>query len=226
MKWKMKFAIAAAVFLAFMVGLASASFASAALPEKHAEYMKNESYKHAFDQFTLGMDEVKGRLTPDLYEFFEEDVHEAMAASVKESIESGYSEADAWETGFYMGYGLADRELKWDWLRKNAEDAQGLYTQISDLYDGYMTLEKGDEDGVYAFEIHMTEIRNPDISVGFKGVGELSGGPRDARTSKMIVSDADNPEAAVITFDNDTAEVALHEVYEVPFELSFMRVRD
>ena len=207
---KMKFALT--VLLVFVLGIAAVS--SAALPGNHEEYMKNESYKAAFDRFALGMEEAEDRLTPDEYEVLEKEGEEVIAASVKEDMERGASEADAYETAYWMRYEQVSTELHRDWLRKNAEDAQGFYRLKSDAFDGYMTLEKGDEDGLYAVKIFVTMEREPHNTGEIYGPGKFSGDPRDARTSpreartgKMTVSHFDDDSAVTITFDGETAKV-------------------
>ena len=110
--------------------------ASAGLPKNHKEYMKSESYKEAFEQFAAVMEEARERLTPDEYKALEKQIDEAMAASVEEDMESDYTEAEAWETAYFVGNAQADMQLRWDWLRKNAEDAQGFYRLKSDAFDG------------------------------------------------------------------------------------------
>ena len=146
--------------LACTVLLCSVSV-SAALPGSHEEYMKNESYKSAFDQFTLGMEEAKDRLTPEEYKTLEKEGDEAIAASVKEDMESGISEADAYESAYWVRYEQVSTELRRDWLRKNASDAQGFYRLKSDYHDGHMTLEKGDEENEYAVEIYVIMKKEP-----------------------------------------------------------------
>ena len=197
-----KFALT--VLAAFVVCVAAFSPASAALPGNHEEYMKNESYKSAFDQFTLGMDEAKERLTPDEYKALEKEGDDVIAASVKEDMESDTSEADAYETAYWMRYEQIGRELRWDWLRKNAEDAQGFYRLKSDIlggFDGYLTLEKGDEDGLYAVEIEVVMKSGAQNSGHFSGPGKLSG-------NEMTVSNPDDDNAVTITLDGETAKVA------------------
>jgi hypothetical protein len=196
-----KFAFTLTVLLAFMVGLMSASFASAALPENHAEYLNNESYKAAFNQITLGMEEAKERLTPEEYKALEKEGEEVIAASVKDDMESGNSEAEAYETAYWMRYEQVSRELRWDWLRKNAEDAQGFYRLKSEHFDGYLTLEKGEEKDEYAVSVFVIMKKEPHNSGDFDGIGKLSG-------NKMTVSDGDDPEVITITFDGDTAKLA------------------
>ena len=187
--------------LACAVLLCSVS-ASASLPGSHEEYLKNESYKSAFDQFTLGMEEAKDRLTPAEYETLEKEGEEVIASSVKEDMERGYSEADAYETAYWARYEQVNRELSWDWLRKNAKDAQGFYRLKSDIFSGYMTLETGDgeEEDVYAVEIYVIMKKEPRKSADFKGVGMFEDG-------KMTVSDFYD-DIAAITFDGETATVA------------------
>jgi hypothetical protein len=114
-----------------------ASFASAALPEKHEKYMKDESYKSAFEQFTMGMEEAKERLTPDEYKAFEKEGGELIASWVKHDMDdSEYSESEAYQTAYWMRYEQISRELRWDWLRMNSEDAQGFYRLKSDTFEG------------------------------------------------------------------------------------------
>ena len=208
---KMKFAMT--VLLVFVLGMAAVS--SAALPGNHEEYMKNESYKSAFDQFALGMEEAKDRFTPDEYEALEKEGDELIASWVKVDMEeSGYTEADAYETAYWTRYEQIGRELRWDWLRKNAEDAQGFYRLKNATFDGYLTLEKGDEDDLYAVEIEAVMKSDSQNSGHFSGPGKLSGGPRDARTGKMTVPTDDDDNAVTITFDGETAKVETSQAFK------------
>ena len=175
--------------------------ASAALPEGHAEYMKNEGYENAFGQFTLGMQEAKERLSPDEYSALEKEGDEVIAGWVKEDMASGTSEENAYEAAYWARYEYVSLVLRWDWLKKNAEDAQGFYRFKSDAFDGYMTLEKGGEDGQYAVKIDVVMKNEPNNSGNFEGFGLLTDG-------LMTVSGADMEHALVIGFDGETANVA------------------
>ena len=200
----MKFTLT--VLMAFVVCMAAFSPALGALPGNHEDYLKNESYKNAFDQFTLGMEEAKDRLAPDEYEVLKKEGDELIAFWIKADMEdSGYSEADAYETAYWMRYEQIGRELRHDWLRKNAEDAQGFYRLKSATFDGYLTLEKGDEDYLYAVEIEAAMRSGSQNSGHFKGSGKLSG-------SKMIVSHYDGENVAEIIFDGETAMVAASQI--------------
>jgi len=203
----MKFALVLLVMV-FMV-----SSASAALPEKHEEYMKNEDYKGAFEQFTLGMEEAKDRLTPDEYERLEKEGEKLIAGWVEQNDE-GYEEAEAYGSAYWSRYEQISMELRWDWLRKNAEDAQGFYRLKSDAFDGYLTLEKGEEDGEYAVAIEVVMKNAPENSGSFEGPGKLSGGSRDARASKMTAMHDDDENAVTITFDGETAKVDMSKAFK------------
>jgi hypothetical protein len=189
----LKFALA--LVLALTLGVASAG-----VPEKHEEYMKDEDYKNAFEQFTMGMEGAKDSLTPDEYKALEKEGEEVIAAAVKADMESDTSEPDAYVGAYWMRYEQISTELRWDWLRKNAEDAQGFYSLKSDAFDGYMTLEKGEEEGEYAVAIFATMKRGPHNTGDFEGPGKLSG-------SEMAVTDFDDMTVMIITFDGETAKV-------------------
>lgn len=192
----------------------AASPASAGLPKDHKEYMKNEGYKEAFEQFTAVMEEAGERLTPDEYKALEKEIDEAMAASVEEDMESDYTEAEAWETAYFVGNAQVNMQLRWDWLRKNAEDAQGFYRLKSDAFEGYMTLEKGDEKDEYAVEISVVMKKEPHNSGGFDGYGKLAGG-------KMSVFDhySDGPDVMTITFNADAAKLTSSKAFKESGEL-------
>ena len=202
---KMQYVFAA--LLVFMAGLAVVSSVSAALPKDHADFIKDEDYKTAFEQFTLGMEEAKERLTPGEYKALEKSSGDSMATSVKEDLENGYSEKEAYTTSYYVGYEVVNRELKWDWLRKNAEDAQGFYKLQSDAFGGYMALSKGEEDGLYEVEISLEMKYEPYNSGYFYGYGNLSG-------SKMPVYDSDDENVINITFDGEIAKVTSTQAFK------------
>ena len=202
---KMQYVLAA--LLVIIAGLAMVSSVSAALPKDHADFMKDEDYKNAFEQFTLGMQEAKERLTPDEYKALEKSNDEEMATSVKEDMEYGSSEKEAYETAYSLGYEQTSRELKWDWLRKNAEDAQGFYKMQSDAFGGYMALSKGEEDGIYEVEISLQMNYEPYNSGYFYGFGNHSG-------SKMLVYDSDDENVITITFDSDIAKVTSTQAFK------------
>jgi hypothetical protein len=188
------------IAIAFCLVTFLAGTAFAAAPEKHEEYMKNEDYKGAFDQFALGMEEARERLTPEEYKNLERKGDEVIAVSVKEDMESDTSESDAYETAYWMRYEQVSMELRHDWLRKNAEDAQGFYRLKSASLEGYLTLEKGDEDGVYAVVFDVVMKNDAQNSGSFEGPGKLSG-------SKMTAPHDDDENAVSITFDGETAIV-------------------
>ena len=200
------------LFFCAMAFCLAALPASAALPKNHKEYMKDEDYKNSFEQFAAGMKEAKERLTPDEYKALENVTGEAIAASVKEDAESGCSEAEAYETAFYVGGGYIENELRWDWLRKNAEDAQGFYRLKSGGFEGYMTLEKGDDEGEYAVNISVVMKQEPYNSGEFYGPGRLSGGG-------MAVYDSDDTNVITITFDGGTAKLASSREFKESGEL-------
>ena len=181
--------------------------AAADLPKDHAQYMKNEDYKEAFTQFTAVMKEAKDNFTPDEYKALEKEIGEQMAASVKEDMESGSSEAEAYETAFYMGNEQVGKELRWDWLRKNAEDAQGFYRLKSNALNGYMVLEKAEENGEYAVDIYVAMIKEPFNEGSFYGPGKLSG-------NKMIAPNDDDANAVIITLDGDVAKIATSKTFK------------
>ena len=192
----------------------AASPASAGLPKNHEEYMKHEDYKEAFERFAAVMEEARERLTPDEYKALEKQIDEAMAASVEEDMESDYTEAEAWETAYFVGNAQVNMQLRWDWLRKNAEDAQGFYRLKSDAFEGYMTLEKGDEEDEYAVAVSVVMKKEPYNSGDFSGYGKLSGG-------KMSVFDhySDGPEVMTITFEGDTAKLTSSRAFRESAEL-------
>ena len=172
----------------------------AVLPENHEEYMDKESYKEAFEQFKAGMSEAIVRLTPDEYRILEKEGDEVIIASVKEDMKSGIPEADAYETAYWMRYEQVSKELRRDWLRKNAKGAQGFYKLRNSTFDGYMALEKGYEDNEYAVEIFVVMKTGPKNEANFYGLGKFSGG-------RMTVQYNDDDNAVTITFIGETAIV-------------------
>jgi hypothetical protein len=177
----------------------------AGTPKDHEKYMEGEEYKAAFEQFTAGIEEAKERLTPDEYKALEKKSDEEIAASVIEDMEAGSSEESAYETAYYYVFEKISRQLRWDWLRKNTEDAQGFYRLKSDVFDGYMTLEKG-EDGDYAVDISVMMKNNPEKEGMFYGPGTLSG-------AKMTASNDDVENAITITFEGETAKVVASQAF-------------
>jgi hypothetical protein len=108
----MKFTFALTVLTVFMAGMAMVSTASAALPQKHEEYLKDEGYKDAFEQFMLGMEEAKERFTADDYKTLEKDNNEAIAEYFKEAMvgSATEAEAEAYADAYYVAYELTSRE--------------------------------------------------------------------------------------------------------------------
>ena len=64
--------------LALVLCLA-ASPSSAALPKNHEDFLKNEDYKNAFEEFAAVMAEAKERLSSDEYKAIEKENGEAIS---------------------------------------------------------------------------------------------------------------------------------------------------
>jgi hypothetical protein len=176
-------------------------------PEGHEKFLEDEDYKNQFERFTATMEEAKERLAPDEYKALEKETDKAMAQSVKEDMESGSSEAEAWSTAYIVGAESVGQELTFDWLRKNAKGVQGYYKLKSDAFDGYMTIQEGDEENFYAVYIFAIQERGASNSGEVEGGGKLDGG-------KILVDYGADEPAATVTFDGETATVATSEAFK------------
>lgn len=188
-------------FFSLLCLLLLSASAVCAMPANHAALMSDSEYKEAFEGYSATLQEAKERLNAQEFAALEKGAQEEMAASVKEDMDMGETEAAAWVTAYAVGCGRVNRELRWDWLRRNPEGIQGFYRIKSDAFDGWLAVEKGDEENLYAVEIYAIQKQEPYNSGELEGFGLLKGDTLEA-------VDKNNDECPVhITFKGDTASI-------------------
>ncbi|MDR0882918.1 MAG: hypothetical protein LBP55_10365 [Candidatus Adiutrix sp.] len=183
----------------------------AALPKDHAAYLKtSEDYQSAFEQFTKVMQEAKERLSAEDYNALEGENETAIAESVREDMASDAAEVDAYATAFGMRNAYVNQALTWDWLRQNAVGVQGFYRLKSGAFDGYLTVQEGEDKGVYAVYIFAAQKEG-----GAENNGELRAeGKLDVSKIRLNYGN-DDPSATIdLTFDGETAQVATSEAFK------------
>ena len=180
-----------------------------ALPEKHAELMQNEEYKDSYEQYETIMAEAKERLTADEFARLKADCEAMIAKEAAESMKDGENEADAYSMAYGTANEHADRQLVFDWLRKNPVGIQGYYAFGNEAFDGYMMVQEGGDPGDWAIAISVIQKREPFNSGEVEGVGKLEGG-------KVAVNYGSDDAAATVTvtFDGETATVESSQAFK------------
>ena len=187
---------------ACMVGiLLTASFVYAE-PKNHTKLLANGEYKQAFDAYFATLQEAKKRLDAKDFAAVQKAVLAEMKDSVKEDVASGAEEAIAWSTAYMVGQKSLDRELKWDWLRRNPKGIQGFYRMQSKAFDGWLTVEKGEKPNFYAVQMYAIQKNTPYNSGELDGFGILKGNSMNA------VDKNDDKNPVTIKFKGDTATVS------------------
>ena len=196
------------LFCALAICLTAAQ-ASAALPEGHEEFMKNEYYKNCFEAFSKVMNEAKEGFTQDEYKAFEKEVFDRISAYEKtaSNVESVLGAEVYGEIYARVIDNFITDELRWNKLRKNPEGAQGFYRLKSETFEGYMAVEKGYEDDYYGVEIY---VLNKEQSAYFEGLGKLS----DGKMPAYYVYESDVEFIVTIDFEGDTAKAEANQAWK------------
>jgi hypothetical protein len=177
-------------------------------PANHEKLLKDEDYQRQFERFSAALEDAKDRLTPAEYAELEKQIDEGMAGSIEEDTESGFSEAEIWSIAYTVGAQSIDQELLFDWLRKNAVGVQGYYELKSGAFDGYMTVEQGDEENFYAVSLYAIQKGGAENSGQVEGGGKLEG--------KKISVDfgGEEGQTVIVNFDGETAVVETSEEFK------------
>ncbi len=193
--WKKIAACGAVLLLAF------AAHAQAA-PKNHAKLLQDEEYKNNYGQYEKGMAEAKGRLTAEEYARLGSDCETAIARDAAAGLKAGETEAGAYALAYGTANERVNRELAFDWLRKNAVGVQGFYRFVSRGLDGYMTVQQGGTPNVRAVSISVIQKCEPYNSGEVEGEGRLDG-------DRMTVNYGNEDAAATVTvtFEGETARV-------------------
>jgi len=203
------FLLAAVLAVLTVAFFAAGSPALAGAPKGHATFMENEDYQSAYEQFTAVMSEAKERLSPGEYGELEKENDETMAESVKEDIASETPEIEAWATAYQMRTVYVGNALTWDWLRKNAKGVQGFYALKSGSFDGYMTIQEGDDKNAYAVYIFAAQ------KGGAENNGELEGGGvLDGKKISVEYGTDDSSATVTVAFDGETATVTTSDAFK------------
>lgn len=196
--WVTVFIMCSAVLQSF-----SSEASPCALPRNHPDLMKNEDYKTMFEQFSAAVQEARARLDDAEYEALEEKCARELPEIAKKAMKDGDTEADAYWFAYLEYFEYVDTLLTWDWLKRNANGIVGFYRLQSDKYDGYLTVQEGDDKDVYAFALIVSAKGNPDDNYNMKCPLELKDG-------KMILDNSgETGEGTVeVSFVGETAHVA------------------
>ncbi len=179
-----------------------AASAVCAEPENHAAFMANGEYREAFDAYSATLREARSRLDPKDFAAVEKAVMAEVKDSAKADVSAGASEAEAWSAAYAAGSERLNREMKWDWLRRNPEGVQGFYRMRSKAFEGWLAVEKGDEPDLYAVQIFAVRKRAP------RNIGELDGFGILTGNVMQAAYKHDDGNSVSITFTKDTATIA------------------
>ncbi len=202
--------------------------ASAGVPAKHEEFMKNENYKTNYENLAAQIKSMEGNLPPDAYQAFVTANDKAIDALVKEYVGAGVPEERAYAMVYEERVKDVERESLFDWLRKNATGVQGLYRLQSDAFEGYMTVavsvesENSDE---YEVGISVTMKREPYGSGAFEG---FSSKLSDKKITVPYYGQegADDEKAVTITFEGENATVVSSQTFKASGALGARVVLD
>lgn len=181
-----------------IVALAAAP-AALAEPAGHTAFMADAAYKQAFESWMATLQEAEKCLDARDFAAARKAAEADMAWSVRQDMQGGGNEAEAWGTAWYVGQGTLSRELKQDWLRRNAQGVQGFWRMQSATLDGWLALEQGEEPDLYAVSMRVAPKATPQESVEFEGLGRLKG------AVMLVEGRSDVPLA--ITFKGETASI-------------------
>lgn len=200
-----------AVFLALTVAV---GVSAAEPPQNHPALLKNQDYKDAHERYATSMAEAKERLTADEYKSLEAANEQAIARGVRESMAGGETEANAYATEYWALSENTGRLLVWDWLRKNARGVQGFYKLKSGAYDGYMTIQEGEDAGSWAVYVFAAVKGTPEKNGELRGEGKL-------HEKTMTVSCGDSGEGGEkaaptvsIVFDGESARITTSKAFK------------
>jgi len=133
------------------------------VPENHEEFIVNESYKNSFRLLTSMMKRAEESVTPSEYKAIEEETHK-MITGMANYLMTEYGIAK--QRAYDLAYAERGRDLRMDWLTKNADSVQGFYGH-SEYAAITMTIEKTEEKGKYVVEISLGLNEEP-YRISFK----------------------------------------------------------
>ena len=171
-------------------------------PKNHADLLQNEEYKDSYEQYETVMAEAKERLSAEEYARLKDACEAMIARDAAAGVKEGENEADAYSLAYATANEHVDKELTFDWLRKNAVGIQGFYAFENKALGGYMTVQEGGDPGVWAIAVYVTQKHEPFNSGELEGEGTLDGG-------RVAVNYGNDDAAATVTvaFDGETARV-------------------
>ncbi|MDR2779991.1 MAG: hypothetical protein LBB28_02580 [Synergistaceae bacterium] len=221
------------------------------LPEKHAEYMKDETYKFNYEAFTEVINQIKGYYGEDEDEYaaFVKRLDGRIAGILK-SAEDEREGQETWGyeeelTAWGYAWGVTADELNLtvvpaERLKRGAKGAQGYWELKDDAREGYMLVEN---TGGGALFTHSAEFRvaakgapgtNEYAEGYFSGYGNLKDGKLSAEYEYDTSFDVPTPDVITIhiEFDGETARVSTSEAFkkgglgkDVVYDGEYVRVR-
>ena len=175
---------------------------------EHAELMKDEEYKDAYEGYTQRMADAKERITPEEYKQLEAENAKSMEEDLKaseEEIKAGEL-VQVYSTMYFNQFYRIEQRMLWAWLKQNPTGVQGFYRLESDAFDGILLVEEGDE--LYGVTLTVTMKNEPFNSGELEGPGTLEG-------STLKAEDMNDEEAVVtIVFDGDKAALTTTDAFK------------
>ena len=176
-------------------------------PKNHKVYMNNETYKNNYERLMLLDERIRKNVTKDEYLVIAKESYQMINDWTSSFISKGLSEVIA----YYETYAERGKDLRDEWLRRNAEGVQGLYGTREDA-TFVITVEKTEKNDEYAVEI-VAYMKEEPFRILFTGVGKLSG-------AKMIMPYENDEDAFAITFEGENAILTTSQAFKDARKLS------
>ena|GEM_PF-4639542 len=182
-------------------------------PKNHKVYMNYESYKKSFEQLTAMNERIKKIATQDEYFAIAGSTYHMINNWTDARIKEGFTEVRAYEEA----YAQRGRDIRFEWLRHNAEGVQGLYGPRENAALA-MTIEKTEKNDEYAVEIEVNMNEEP-YRISFIGIGKLSG-------AKMTMPYDNDENAFAIAFEGENAIVTTSQNFKDAHKLGVVETLD
>jgi hypothetical protein len=221
------------------------------LPDKHVEYMKDETYKFNYEAFTDVMDQIKGYCGDDKEEYaaFVRQVDGRIAEILKsaddEKEEHEWSGQKVELAAWSYAWGLLADELNLtvipaEKLKRSAKGTQGYWELKDETREGYMLVENTGSDALNThYVVFRIAMKGPLATSGcadgyFSGYGDLKDGKLSAEYEYETNVEVLTPDllTILVEFDGEAARVSTSDAFKqgvlgncVVYDGNYVRIR-
>jgi hypothetical protein len=226
------------LFLILVPALRLGAASELTSPTKHAEYLKDETYKFNYEAFTEVINRIKGYYSEDEYAAFVQDL-DGRIAEILKSAESDRKDPGTWSqeeelaAWSYVWGGLTDElnltVIPVEKLKRDAKGVQGYWELKDETREGYMLVENTGDDALYSNyvairigakgalgKIGPSEGTDGSAEGYFSGYGNLKDGLLSAEYEYETSFEAPSPDVITIQieFNGEAASVSTSEAFK------------